>query len=268
MAGLTDLLGSLVQSSLASSQAPDRMGNALGASPGGGGLNDIIGSIGQMIGGAGGGAGQGGAAGGLGNLMGGLGGLGGVLSGLAGNKAAMGGLGALAGALMGGGGNAARGAIGGGALAMLASLAISALKNAGQAPSQMPSALLPDQTPQQQAAVEADATIMVKAMINAAKADGEISQQEMQKIFGKLSEDGLQAEAQQFFQAEAGKPMNTQELVAAAQGRPELAAQIYAASILVIDTDEPADTAYLRDLATQLGLSPEVTGHLEQNLGL
>jgi uncharacterized membrane protein YebE (DUF533 family) len=272
MAGLTDLLGSLVQSSLASSQAPDRMGNALGASPGGGGLSDIIGSIGQMIGGAGGPAGQGGAAGGLGSLVGGLGGslggLGGVLSGLAGNKAAMGGLGALAGALMGGGGNATRGAIGGGALAMLASLAMAALKNAGQTPAQTPSALLTDQTPQQQAALEADATILVKAMINAAKADGEISQQEKQKIFGKLSEDGLQDEAQQFFQAEAGKPMNTQELVNAAQGRPELAAQIYAASLLVIDTDKPEDTAYLRDLAAQLGLSPAVTGHIEKSLGL
>ena len=173
-------------------------------------------------------------------------------------------MGALAGAIMGGGKNATRGAIGGGALTMLASLAISALKNAGQTPSQMPNALL-GETPQQQAAVEADSIIIIKAMINAAKADGEIDPQEIEKITGKLSADGLQAK--QFFLAETGKPMDTQALIAAAQGRPELAAQIYAASLLAIDVDTPQETAYLRDLATRLGLSPQVTGHIEQCLG-
>jgi uncharacterized membrane protein YebE (DUF533 family) len=252
MAGLTDLLGSLVQSGMAS-RAPERMGNALGAGSGGSSLNDIIGSLGQMVGGAGA-----------------TGGIGGVLSGLASNKAALGGLGALAGAIMGGsgGGSAVRGAVGGGALAMLASLAFSALKNAGQAPAQTPSALLENQTQQQKDALEADAMILVKAMVNAAKADGEISQKEMDKIFGQLSQDGLQAEEKQFFLTEVGKPMDTPALIAAAQGRPELAAQIYAASVLVIDTDKPEDTAYLHDLATQLGLSPEVTAHIEQNLGV
>ncbi|MDR0476953.1 MAG: tellurite resistance TerB family protein [Desulfobulbaceae bacterium] len=244
MAGLTDLLGSLLQGGMAQNSQQT----------GGGGLNDIIGGLGQMLGGAGGGQ-QGGAAGGLGNVLGGI----------AGNRTTMGGLGALAGAIMGGG---ARGAVGGGALGMLASLAISALQNAGQTPSQTPHALLDAETPERQAAMEADATIIVKAMINAAKADGVIDQQETERIFGKLEEDGLHDEGKQFFLAEAGKPMDTEELVTAAQGRPELAAQIYAASLLTIDVNTPENAAYLRDLSTRLALAPQVTAHIEQSLGI
>jgi len=254
MAGLTDLLGGLLQSGMAS-RAPERMGNVLGAGESGSSMGDIIGKLGQMMGG------------GEGAAQGATGGLGDILSGLAGNKAVAGGLGALAGAMLGGSENATRGAIGGGALAMLASVAFSALKNAGQTPSQMPSALR-DASPQQQAAVEADSMIIVKAMINAAKADGQIDQQEFQKIVGKISADGLGAEGVQVLLAETNKPMDTQELVTAAQGRPDLAAQIYAASLLAIVVDTPQETAYLRDLAGRLGLSPQVTGHIEQTLGV
>jgi len=38
---------------------------------------------------------------------------------------------------------------------------------------------------------------VLKAMINAAKADGQIDQGEMQRIVGKLQESGMKKEAQQ-----------------------------------------------------------------------
>jgi len=267
MAGLTDLLGSLLQSGMAS-QAPARMGNVLGGGSGGA-LNDIIGGLGQMLGSAGQARSGGAVAGSAGSSGGGLGGvLGDALGGLAGNQAALGSLGALAGAIIGGGGRATRGAIGGGALAILASLALSALKNAGQAPSQTPNALVNDPAPHQQAEMEADTMIIIKAMINAAKADGRIDQQEMEQITGKLAEDGLQEEEKQFFLTEAAKPLDTQALIAAAQGRPELAAQIYAASLLTVDVGTLQNADYLRGLAAGLGLSPQVTQHIEQSLGI
>jgi uncharacterized membrane protein YebE (DUF533 family) len=269
MAGLTDLLGALVQSGM-SSQAPTRMGNVFGGGQSGrtgqsGSLNDIIGGLGQMLGGGRTGGSQTGAGGGLGGV------LGEALGGVAQNKAALGGLGALAGAIMGGGKKATRGAIGGGALAMLASLAISALQKSGQTPSRSPEEMLgvlERQTPRQQVASEAEAAIIVKAMINAAKADGDIDQREIEKIVGKLSEDGLDEEDKQFFLAEAGKPMDTQALINAAAGRPELAAEIYAASLLAIDVDTQEEIAYLHGLATGLGLSPQVTGHIKHSLGV
>ena len=152
MAGFMDILGTMVQQGMSQSSG-SRMSNAMGGGQGGDALNDIMGSLGKMM--NSGGSGQTGV-GGLGGI------LGDVLGGLGNNKAALGGLGALAGALLGGGKGASRGAVGGGGLAMLATLAMSALNKAGQAPSQAPRALLEPQSPQEKQALEDDAEIIVK----------------------------------------------------------------------------------------------------------
>lgn len=261
MTGFTDLLGAMVQKGMSKSSG-DRMSSALGAGASGGSLNDLIGNLGQMMGG--GQSRQSAPAG-----TGGLGGmLGDVLGSLGNNKAALGGLGALAGALMGGGKGATKGAIGGGGLAMLASLAFSALRNAGQAPAYAPRALLEPQTPEEQKALEDDAEIIVKAMINAAKADGRIDNDEIARIVGKLEQDGLTEEEKTFFVSQANKPLDLDGVVASAGGQPDLAAQIYAASLLAIEVDTPAERDYMQQLAAGLGLHPQVTSHIEQTLGI
>jgi uncharacterized membrane protein YebE (DUF533 family) len=194
--------------------------------------------------------------------------LGDVLGSLGNNKAAVGGLGALAGALLGGGKGATKGAIGGGGLAMLASLAFSALKNAGQAPAQPPRALLEPQTPEDQKALEDEAEIMVKAMINAAKADGRIDNDEIARIVGKLEEDGLTEEEKAMFVSEANAPLDMDAIVASGRTQPELAAQIYSASLLAIEVDTPAEQEYMRRLAEGLNLQPQVTSYIERTLGV
>jgi uncharacterized membrane protein YebE (DUF533 family) len=68
--------------------------------------------------------------------------------------------------------------------------------------------------------------------------------------------------------AEMRKPMETENLVAAARGKPELAAQLYGASLLAIEVDTPAEKEYLDQLATALGLEPEVTQRIHQAVGL
>jgi len=105
-------------------------------------------------------------------------------------------------------------------------------------------------------------------MINAAKADGQIDQGEMQRIVGELQENGMGKEAQQYVLTEMQKPLNTQSLFAAAKGQPALAAQIYAASLLAIEVDSPAEKNYLDQLAAGLGLKPEVTQRIEEMVGL
>ena len=267
MAGFMDILGSIMQQGMSQSTGT-RMANALGAggSSGGGSLTDILGGLAGALGGGQ----QTGAApqaglGGLGNL-GGV--VGEVLGSLGNNRAALGGLGALAGALLGGGRSSARGAIGGGGLAMLASLAIAALRKAGQTPQSTPRALLEPQTAEDQQALEQDAEIIVKAMINAAKADGRIDDNEIQKIVGKLQEDGLTEEEKEFFMSEANKPMDIDAVIASAGGQPEMAAQIYSASLLAIEVDTPAEQQYLQQLAEGLGLDPQVTNHIHQFLGV
>lgn len=260
MAGFADILGSLVQSGLAQS-GTSRLGNVLGGgqAQGEGSLGDMIGSLSGMLAGAGNSSGQ--------SNMGGM--LGDVVSNLAGNQAALGGIGALGAALLGGGGgHSSKGAIGGGALAMLASVAFSALKNSGQTPPTPPRALLQTQTAEDEQGLEEDAAVIVKAMINAAKADGAIDQEEMQKIGGKLQEDGLTEEERQFFMTESAKPLDLEGVINSAGGQPEMAAQIYAASLLAINVDTEAEETYLQNLGSGLGLDEATINYIEQSLGV
>jgi uncharacterized membrane protein YebE (DUF533 family) len=116
--------------------------------------------------------------------------------------------------------------------------------------------------------LERHAELVLKAMINAAKADGQIDPEEARRIAGKLQETGMDAETEQYVMSEMKKPMDTQTLFAAAKGRPELAAQIYGASLLAIEVDTPAEEKYLEQLAAGLGLSPAVTQRIKDMVGL
>lgn len=257
MAGFADLLGSLVQNGLSRSGS-SRASNMFGAG-GGGSLNDIVGNLSNMLGG-GSGTGQTGQSG-----LGGL--LGDVIGSLGDNKAALGGIGALGGALLGGGTGSAKGAIGGGALAMLAGLAMSALKKSGQQPPQPP-ALMEHLTSQQEQELEDDANILIRAMINAAKADGAIDNQELQNIVGKIEEGGITQEERDFFEAEASKPLDLDGVIASASARPDLGPQIYAASLLAIEVDTKEEEFYMQQLAEGLGLDPATVQYIENSLGL
>lgn len=271
---ITDLLGAMVQSGMSPS-TNDRLKNAFGAGSGGGGLLE---SLSGMSGG------QGQSSGGLGDLLGNVlggsgsgGGLGGILGSVLGEAGravggkqnlALGGLGALAGALLGGGGKSVGGAMGGGVMALLATMAFQALKASGSRQPQVPVGLLEPQTPADRQELEHHSELVLKAMINAAKADGQIDSQEVQRIAGKLNQAGAGADAQQYVMAELRKPLETQALVSAARGNPELAAQIYAASIFAIEVDTPGEQAYLNKLASDMGLSQEVARRIEEMVGL
>jgi uncharacterized membrane protein YebE (DUF533 family) len=187
------------------------------------------------------------------------------------NPLAIGGLGALAGSLLGGG----KGAIGGGLLAALGSVAFSALQNSGQAAqaataSAAPLGANPGANPlglDTQEDVQSTATLLLRAMINAAKADGQIDQKEMERILGKLQEVGSDASARDFVISEMGKPLDLNGLVAAVKS-PHQAVQVYAASLLAIDVDTPAETKYLAQLAQALKLGPEVVGQINGAMGV
>jgi uncharacterized membrane protein YebE (DUF533 family) len=277
---MQDLLGSLAQSGMSRSS-----GARLRSSLGGGGLLD---SLSGMLGGTSGGSSQsGGLPGGLGGMLGGAGGRttqGGAMGGALGNilneagrmvggnqNLAIGGLGALAGALMGsrrGLGGALRGGLGGGVMALLGVMAFQALKaRAGQS-ARVPLGLASPQTEAEQAELERNSELVLRAMINAAKADGQIDEEEIRRILGKVQESGADQEAREFLMAEMRKPMETENLVSAARGKPELAAQLYGASLLAIEVDTPAEKEYLDKLAAALGLEPEVTQRIHQTVGL
>ncbi|HRO13253.1 tellurite resistance TerB family protein [Amaricoccus sp.] len=227
----------------------------------GDGLQGIFGQLQEALGGAGG---PGGAVGGfadrardflrqdqVGSLSG----------------AQIGGIGAAAGALLGGGlGGAARG----GAMAVLGTLALGALKRA-QAAREAGAAgeAAPTLEPGEIRAVtdEDSEKLVLKAMIAAAKADGQIDQAEMQKIIGKISSDQATAAEKQFVLDQMAQPLDVAALAAEARN-PAQAAQVYAASILAIHADTDQEKAYLRQLAQALGLAPEAVAQLHQMTGV
>jgi uncharacterized membrane protein YebE (DUF533 family) len=270
---ISDLLGAMMQSGMSPSSG-DRMKNALG----GGGGGSLLESLSGMLGG------QSQHGGGLGSILSqalgggsGSGGLGGILGNVlndagkaVGGKQnlAVGGLGALAGALLGGGGKSLGGALGGGVMALLGAMAFQALKGGGSQQPEVPLGLLEPQSEAERKQLEQNSETVLKAMINAAKADGQMDQGEMQRIVGKLQETGMGQEAQQYVLAEMKKPLDTPALMAAAKGRPALAAQIYAASLLAIEVDTPAEKKYLDQLAAGLGLNPEVAQRIKDMVGL
>lgn len=107
--------------------------------------------------------------------------------------------------------------------------------------------------------------LILTAMIAAAKADGHVDQQEMERIELTLKQAGADLQLQSFLHSELNKPLVPTEIARLARS-PQQASEIYLASLIVIDEQNFMEKAYLQELAKQLNLSPEVTFQLEQQL--
>lgn len=116
------------------------------------------------------------------------------------------------------------------------------------------SAFLP--APTDEAAVDQLGKALVRAMIAAAKADGKVDAEEKEAIFARLNTMDLSPEDKAFVFDELSAPLDINAVVAAAD-TPEHAAEIYAASLVAIEIDTPAEQAYLQMLAARLELDPD-----------
>ncbi|MDT8265477.1 DUF533 domain-containing protein, partial [Roseomonas sp. DSM 102946] len=96
-----------------------------------------------------------------------------------------------------------------------------------------------------------------------AKADGHIDAEEQRRIFAKVDEAGLDAEAKGFVFDALAAPAGVSE-VAASASTPEQAAELYLASRLAVDPDQPAERAYLEALAHRLKLPEGLAAHLDR----
>jgi uncharacterized membrane protein YebE (DUF533 family) len=219
---------------------------------------------------------QGQQGGGRGAPTTGVGGFGGladlaqrILGQMTSSPAAAGGAGALAGLLLGGG----KGAMRGGVLAALGSIAASALAKSGRA--QAPAT--PDALPGSMRAAVADpeedpvlsdrADLLLEAMVLAAKSDGRLDRDEVEHIRGKMAEDGLdQAEMTRFAELARGSA-GLDDLVARIPD-PQTAAEVYVASLLAIRVDTEAERRHLTALAERSGLDPETVAELHRLVGL
>src|SRR5512143_3204936 len=280
-----DLLGRMMQAGMSGS-ATDRVSHAMGPR----GLGQSGSPLGDLLGGllgGGGGAEAGGAGGVFGQAGGGLADLARRAEEMLGapsgwvrttlqdkNQRGMGGRAARAGAVLGGR-HGMGGAVGGGLMALLGSLAFSALKSkaatAQADPAQLakeaPLGLREPHSPEEETELQSTALLALRAMINAAKADGAIDGGEMSRIMGKLHESGTVSEARDFMMTELQKPLDLDALVRHVKS-PEVAVQIYGASLLAIEVDTPAERDYLQRLATALGLDGETVERVHASLGL
>jgi uncharacterized membrane protein YebE (DUF533 family) len=123
------------------------------------------------------------------------------------------------------------------------------------------------ENPQEEQQVQSLTNLIVKAMVNAAKADGQIDEDEFQKVVGELQGDGITQAEREFLLAEVRKPLSTAEIVQAVSDR-QTGAQVYAASLLAIEVDTPAEKQYLQQLARDLGLDSHVVGQIHTALGV
>jgi uncharacterized membrane protein YebE (DUF533 family) len=97
------------------------------------------------------------------------------------------------------------------------------------------------------------ATHLLQAMIAAAKADGHVTPEERARIESQLANLGLEDEAAELIAAELDAPLDVGRIAGLATSEAE-AAQIYAASLLVVDPEGAAERGYLAMLAARLKL--------------
>lgn len=114
------------------------------------------------------------------------------------------------------------------------------------------------------AAAEANAKLMIRAMIQAAKADGTIDPEERATIMEHLK--GASPEEMAFVQAQFDAPLDP--LALAADTGAEARAQVYSAAAMTMRADSAAERAFLATLAQGLGLDAKTLADLHATMGI
>ena len=135
----------------------------------------------------------------------------------------------------------------------------------GAVPPPTPSAPAPGPAPADPAANESGVpgpvARLLRIMISAARADGELGPAERERILKEAREVGAEALVQQ--ELEAPRPLG--ELVAGVSD-PELQQQLYTLAFVIVRADENVtggERIYLAQLANRLGLDPASVTRLE-----
>ena len=99
---------------------------------------------------------------------------------------------------------------------------------------------------------EKDAEVLIRSMVNAAKADGSIDQSEIDAIMGELGET-TEAE-RQFLQSELGSPFVPAEAIGK-QVDKSLRVDAYVVAMMSIKIDTDEEAGYLRSFADSMGIN-------------
>ncbi|HGA2318895.1 TPA: tellurite resistance TerB family protein [Pseudomonas putida] len=122
-----------------------------------------------------------------------------------------------------------------------------------------------DRLPPAQA--EQHSQAVLRALVAAAKSDGHIDERERALIEGEFTRLDSDRELQHWLHDELNKPLDPAEVARAAQ-TPEMAAEMYLASVMMVDQENFMERAYLDELARQLRLDPALRQELEGQVRL
>lgn len=275
------ILGSLLGSGgLSKGSGGSVLGNLLGSALSGGGNQQTQGGgmLGDVLGSLIGDNAQSTSGGGMADLLGGLlgggrqqqapqgGGIGDLLGSLLSGsnnqtQTQGGGLGDILGSLLGGSSNAGgAGGLGGLLGGALTKYAQSQNKDVDN-PAPESCDHLPIGVDQKEAATQAE--ILIRAMINAAKSDGNIDRDEQEKVIARLG-DITQAEAD-FVRSEFNAPLDVDAFInSVPRGMEE---QVYAVSLTAIDLDTNKEARYLQELAKGFRIQADTANQIHEQLG-
>jgi uncharacterized membrane protein YebE (DUF533 family) len=136
-----------------------------------------------------------------------------------------------------------------------------ATRSAGE----LPAGFLPP--PTQAQALDSLGRVLLQAMIAAARADGKLDGDERRALFEHVARLELPEKERADLYAALERPVDVPTLVAAATTQ-ERAVEIYAASLLAIEVDTPAERGYLAMLAAALGLPDALVAHIHREAGV
>ena len=121
----------------------------------------------------------------------------------------------------------------------------------------------PQWSPPEKEQLDEQAKVLIRAMVSAAKSDGQITKEEQDAIVKQL--DHVSEEEIQFLREEFAKTVDVRDLAwSIPQGMEEQAYQI---SLIAIDLDEQKEADYLADLAHGLRLPPARCNQIHERLG-
>lgn len=151
-----------------------------------------------------------------------------------------------------------------GGMMALAGVAYQAYNQWQQQKQGYPSSARPlDQLPTEEANRHSQA--MVKAIIAAAKADGHVDEQERQMIEEQIAQSEDNPSLKQWLDQELRKPLDPRDVARSAES-PEMAAEIYTASVLIADERNEREQRYLDELARHMQIPPDLKASLEREV--
>ncbi|MNZ77812.1 Inner membrane protein YebE [compost metagenome] len=106
---------------------------------------------------------------------------------------------------------------------------------------------------------------ILQAVIAAAKADGHIDERERQLIDAEVAKLSHDPQLLAWIDRELHQPLDPAAVARAAQ-TPEMAAEMYLASLLLVDEQNFMERAYLDELSRQLRLDPVLRSELDRQV--